>query len=303
MMAKIYGVCPKGAASHKGYRDAVQQTDPMISGQLRSSPSGAQTLRGSLRDAQTLQVTFGYPQNQAAYSQLANYCCNQLILHIYNDSLELSKLLILPISVRGTELPDSPILSTSTNGESWPNLLIFPKTCDAGSRETKLGDSPSLKTLMKASSCTPGAQKEKDNAANVALWNDCFFSHQENQYIAVLQHSFSSLRGEVNCLLTNIIGKQNHTEVIGETYENFVVSKVVYRNSVLIRTDIWRRTLAESQFLLNRILTKVSFDSRYAFACVWIGGLHSSTQVDADYFSVSIFAVHAFSIGEVMSGM
>lgn len=131
MMAKIYRVCPKRAAPHKGYRDVVQQTDPMISGQLRVNNINAQNLYTSFEVAQ-------------------------------------------------------------------PNPLNLSKTCAAGIRETKLGDLPSLEAPTKAANrSTPGAQKEKDNAANVALWDDCFFSHQENQHLAATQDNKVTLGNPV----------------------------------------------------------------------------------------------------------
>jgi hypothetical protein len=187
------------------------QASPLISGQLRSSICGAQIL----------QVTFGCSQNPAAYSKLANHCCNPLITFIYNDSLELSKLLILPISVRGTELPDSPILSTSTNGESWFNLLILLNSGDSSesglqeqySDSPKLADSPSLKVPTKfVATCTLGIQwggkhsfaaiqqvtgKEKGRTANPTLWDACFFNHQENHNLAAAQDSKVALGNPV----------------------------------------------------------------------------------------------------------
>lgn len=181
MMTLNYGVCPKRAAPLKGCRDFVQQTDPMISGQLRSSPSGAQNLRGSLRDAQTLQVTFGYLQAWHNSFRVEQVLCRR------NSHVQIKQ-------EQHSGSPED-------------------KHC-LGSR--KLGDLPSLESQTVAGTYTPGAQKEKDNAANVALWDDCFFSHQENQYFAVLQYSLSSLGGEVYCLHTDNIGTQSYPEIFGE---------------------------------------------------------------------------------------
>lgn len=55
-MANIYGVCPERALQHKGYGDFVQHTNPLKEGMLRLA----------LNEPQTLQVTIGYLQNQAA---------------------------------------------------------------------------------------------------------------------------------------------------------------------------------------------------------------------------------------------
>ncbi|MMZ42892.1 hypothetical protein D3C75_70210 [compost metagenome] len=98
------------------------------------------------------------------------------------------------------------------------NSLIIPKTCNAGSRKTKPGDLPNLKVQTKfAASCAPGVRKishtfhqqwqvtgkEKGRTANPTLWDDCFFSHQENQYLAATQDNKVALGNPV-------------------TYENFV---------------------------------------------------------------------------------
>lgn len=60
-MANIYGVCNAKPLPHKGYSDFVQHTNPLKEGILRLV----------LNEPQTLQVTIGYLQNQAAYLQLA----------------------------------------------------------------------------------------------------------------------------------------------------------------------------------------------------------------------------------------
>nr|WP_326490411.1 host cell division inhibitor Icd-like protein [Obesumbacterium proteus] len=60
-MANIYGVCPEIALQHKGYSDFVQHTNPLKEGLLRLV----------LNAPQTLQVTIGYLQNQAASMPLA----------------------------------------------------------------------------------------------------------------------------------------------------------------------------------------------------------------------------------------
>ncbi|KFC88045.1 host cell division inhibitor Icd-like protein [Hafnia alvei] len=60
-MANIYGVCPERALQHKGYSDFVQHTNPLKEGLLRLV----------LNEPQTLQVTIGYLQNQAANMPLA----------------------------------------------------------------------------------------------------------------------------------------------------------------------------------------------------------------------------------------
>lgn len=60
-MANIYGVCPEIALQNKGYGDFVQHTNPLKEGLLRLV----------LNEPQTLQVTIGYLQNQAANMPLA----------------------------------------------------------------------------------------------------------------------------------------------------------------------------------------------------------------------------------------
>ncbi|AQY77594.1 hypothetical protein B0W01_24945 [Serratia marcescens] len=171
MMANIYGVVAEHTAPHKGYRDVVHQTGPMISGQLRLV----------LSEPQILQVTFGYLQAWHNSFRVEQDLCRR------NSHVQIKQ-------EQHSGSPED-------------------KHC-LGSR--KLGDLPSLEAQTVAATCTPGAQKEKDNAANVALWDDCFFSHQENQYFAVLQYSLSSLGGEVYCLHTDNIGTQSYPEIFGE---------------------------------------------------------------------------------------
>lgn len=60
-MANIDGVCPERALRHKGYSDFVQHTNPLKEVLLRLV----------LNEPQTLQVTIGYLQNQAANMPLA----------------------------------------------------------------------------------------------------------------------------------------------------------------------------------------------------------------------------------------
>lgn len=137
MMANIYRVVAEHTASHKGYRDVVQQTDPMISGQLRVKNVNSQTSR---------------------------------------------------------------------------NQLIISRTCIAGSRKTKPGDLPNLKVKTKfAASCAPGVRKiyhtlhqqwqvtgkEKGRTANPTLWDDCFFNHEENHYLAATQDNKVALGNPV----------------------------------------------------------------------------------------------------------
>lgn len=103
------------------------------------------------------------------------------------------------------------------------NSLILAKTCAAVSRETKRCDSPSLKARTKsANRCTPSMQKEKDNAANVALWDDCFFNHEENQHYAERQDNRLSLSESVYSPSSR--GK--------DYYENFVGHISTYTKSV-----------------------------------------------------------------------
>lgn len=130
---------------------------------------------------------------------------NSLIQLNYNDSLELG------------------------------NSLILPQTCAAGSR-VKHGSpehysyscSPEhkhclgLKVPRKfVATCTPGIQKEKDNAANAVLWDACFFNHQYYQYIAAQQDNQVKNIYLVQPLHQRVLRKFRKTSN-GATYENFV---------------------------------------------------------------------------------
>lgn len=117
------------------------QASPMISGQLWSSPSGAQNL----------QVTLGYLQAWHNLFRVEQVLCRR------NSHVQ----------IKQKQYSGSP----------------EDKHC-LGSR--KLSDLPSLEAQTVAATCTPGAQKEKDNAANVALWMNSFLNHEVNQYSPVL---------------------------------------------------------------------------------------------------------------------
>ncbi|ERK08606.1 hypothetical protein L581_0712 [Serratia fonticola AU-AP2C] len=223
------GVCPNEATIHKGYSDFVQQTGPAISGQLRLVLNEPQTLRGSLRDAQPLRVTFGYSQSlHNSFGVEPTLCADFIGMQIGRNSL-------MGLDYRGSrEIANPLILAESTSSGGCHNSLIISKTCTAvsrlnplilsvnaagGCREVKHGGSPSSEVPTKsAGSWWDGADllHEKGNAVNVAYEDGCFFSHQENQHLAAPQDNLPSLRGDVACLPADNIGAQNHTEIIGE---------------------------------------------------------------------------------------
>lgn len=152
MMANIYGVCPQRTSPHKGYRDVVQSTGPIMSSQLYHD----------------------------ANMQLS-----------YNSLIRLN----------------------SGETQELVNPLILPQTCAAVSRKTKNCDTSSLEVPTKfVAACTPGIQKgvircflnnqqvtdkEKGNAANVALWDGCFSSHEENHNLAATQDNKVALGNPV----------------------------------------------------------------------------------------------------------
>lgn len=204
-MANIYGVCPKGAASHKGYRDVVQQTDPMISGQLRSSISGAQTL----------QLTFGYLQAWHNSFRVEQVLCRR------NSHVQ----------AKQEQYSGSPKLDEAPSLEAQTIAAI----CTPGVR--KISHTPQQQGQV--------AGKEKGRTANPTLWMNSYLNHEvnqyspvlddarkpdlaygdfrsatllyeKNQYLAALQDSLPSLRGGVNRLRTDNIGTQNYTETSGE---------------------------------------------------------------------------------------
>ncbi|MGB2538481.1 host cell division inhibitor Icd-like protein [Hafnia paralvei] len=205
-MANIYGVCPERALQHKGYGDFVQHTNPLKEGMLRLA----------LNEPQTLQVTIGYLQNQAAYLQLAynplkrlqtpNMASGQTLRNSFGCvQIKLGKTLSLKlkadnsliglISVRESELVNPLIQLNSVDSTESANSLIIAKTCIAGT-------SPNV--LMKFDSDnfpsrddTQKAQKEKGSVRSAAFWDDCSFNHEENHYSTDLDNN-ADLRHEKN---------------------------------------------------------------------------------------------------------
>lgn len=112
MMTNIYGVCPERALQHKGYGDFVQHTNPLKEGMLRLA----------LNEPQTLQVTIGYLQNQAAYLQLA-----------YN-------------SLKSIQTPNSGFATNPLKRLQTPNMASGQTLRNSfGCVQIKLGETPSLK--------------------------------------------------------------------------------------------------------------------------------------------------------------
>ncbi len=141
----------------------------------------------------------------------------------------------------------------NVNAQTSRNQLIISRTCIAVGRKTKLSDLPSLEVPTKfVATCTPGMRKishtpnqqiageEKGNAANVALWMNSFFNHEENQYspilddagnpdldceqnqhLAVRQDIHAVVSGEVEPSRSRVLRKFRKTSN-GATYENFV---------------------------------------------------------------------------------
>lgn len=209
MMANIYGVGAQHSAPRKGYRDFVQHTGTMVSGQLRLVLNESQTFRVSLSDAQTLPVTFGYSQDQTANMQSANNSLKMFqrtklsLAQILRNSLKVaqaSRNSLMGFNYRGSrEMANSLILPQTCTAVSRYNLLNVSGNAAGVCRETKHGGSPSLEVPTKSAatgtpcmrniSHTPNQQitgKEKGRTANATLWDDCFFNHEENQHSPVL---------------------------------------------------------------------------------------------------------------------
>lgn len=192
-MANIYGGVALDTALHKGYSDFVQHTNPLKEGLLRLV----------LNEPQTLQVTIGYLQNQAANMPLAynslkkfqtvnlqpaqtlrnSFGCVQIKLgETPSLKLKADNSLIGLISVREPELAN-PLIQLDYNeslelansliqlnyreSRESASSLIMSKTCIAGT-------SPNV--LMKFDSDnfpsrddTQKAQKEKGSTANAAF--------------------------------------------------------------------------------------------------------------------------------------
>lgn len=183
MMANIYGVGAQHYAPRKGYSDFVQHTGTIISGQLRSSFSGAQTLR----------VTFGY--SQAWYNSFGveqTLCADCIGTQIGRNSL---------MGLNSGESPES-AKHEQYSGSEAPTKFVA--TCTPGMRKT---------------SHTPNQQiagKEKSRTANPTLWDACFFNHQENQFVAEQHDNYITLSNLVHCLQLSFSQSQNHTGISGE---------------------------------------------------------------------------------------
>lgn len=203
MMANINGVVAGDAAPHKGYSDFVQHTGLIISGQLRSSSSGAQTL----------PVTFGY--SQAWYNSFGveqTLCTDFIGMQIGRN------LLILSVSAAGG---CREVKHEQYSGSEVPTKFVA--TWTPGMRKT---------------SHTPNQQiagKEKGRTADPTLWDDCFFNHEENQhspvlddgrkpnlayeenqYLAEPQDNYITLSDLVQRLQPSFSQSQNHTGISGE---------------------------------------------------------------------------------------
>lgn len=209
-MANIYGVCPERAAQHKGYGDFVQHTNPLKEGLLRLV----------LGEPQTLQVTIGYLQNQAANMPLAynslkkfqtvnlqpaqtlrnSFGCvqiklgdtpslklkadNSLIGLISVREPELVNLLIQLDYRESRELANSLIQLNSVDSTESANSLIMSKTCTAWTSPNVLMKSDA--SHLPSMDGTQKMQKEKGSVRSTALWDDCSFNHEENHYSADL---------------------------------------------------------------------------------------------------------------------
>lgn len=200
--------------------------------------AAGQTLHDFLRVPQTANMQSA--QTLSRRNSLAQLERNPLT-HLDCAELEqLAKPLILGVPVRGSELPDSPILSTFTVGGSWLNLLIrlnsgkTPETTETEkySGSPKLADSPSLEVPSKADyNSTPGVQLEKGRTANPTLWDGCFSSHEENQQSPVLDDARSPDLAYGDYRSATLLYEQNHhlatqqdsyAELTREAYETFV---------------------------------------------------------------------------------
>lgn len=220
-MANIDGGCPERALQHKGYSDFVQHTNPLKEGLLRLV----------LNEPQTLQVTIGYLQNQAANMPLVY---NSLISLNSVTKPELDNSLIQLNSVDSTESPNPMIQLDYNESLESANLLIIAKTCIAGT-------SPNV--LMKFDSDnfpsrddTQKAQKEKGNVRSAALWDDCSFNHEKNHYSTDLDNN-ADLRlygtlSPAQTLHAEIIGTQNLQVVKSYSQNNPKIGAVGSANDI-----------------------------------------------------------------------
>ncbi len=183
MMTLNYGVCPKEVLLRGGYGDVVQHTGPVISGQLRSSFSGAQTLRVSFGYSQAWYNSFGVEQT---------LCADFIAMQIGRNSL---------MGLNSGESPES-AKHEQYSGSEAPSKFVA--TCTPGMRKT---------------SHTPNQQiagKKKGRTANPTLWDACFFNHQENQFVAEQHDNYITLSDLVHRLQPSFSQSQNHTGISGE---------------------------------------------------------------------------------------
>lgn len=238
-MANIDGVCPERALRHKGYSDFVQHTNPLKEGLLRLV----------LNEPQTLQVTIGYLQNQAANMSLAynslksiqspnsgfatnslkrlqtpnmalaqtlrnSFGCVQIKLgETLSLKLKVDNSLIGLISVREPELVNLLIQLNYREARELANSLIIAKTCIAGTSPNVLMKSDA--SHLPSRDDTHKAQKEKGSVRSAALWDDCFFNHEENHYSTDLDNN-ADLRHEKNQQLSHpFLGGEHILTTIG----------------------------------------------------------------------------------------
>ncbi len=176
------GLCTAHHARRKGYSDFVQDTGPVMSGQLRLVLNESEAFRVSSSAAQTLPITFGYSQTSSVRLTYRPRFDRPKLERLANSLMELD--------YRGSrEMAKSLISSKSCTAVSRYNLLNISENAVGVCRKTKHEQYSGLEVPTKsAGSWWDGADllHEKGNAANAALWMNSFLNHEENQYSPVL---------------------------------------------------------------------------------------------------------------------
>lgn len=183
----------------------------------------------NLQSAQTLRNSFGCVQIKLGetpslkpkadnsliglISVRESELVNPLLQLNYRESRELANSLIQLNSVDSTESPNPMIQLDYNESLESANSLIIAKTCIAGTSPNVLMKSDA--SHLPSRDDTHKAQKEKGSVRSAALWDDCFFNHEENHYSTDLDNN-ADLRHEKNQQLSHpFLGGEHILTTIG----------------------------------------------------------------------------------------
>lgn len=199
MMANIYGVVAGHAERHKGYSDFVQHTGTIISGQLRSSFSGVQTLPVTFGYSQTSSVRLTYrprferPKLERLANPLMGLNCR--------ESRELAK----HEQYSGSEVP------TKSTG-SWRDGADLLHEKGRTANATLWDDCFFNHEENQHSPVLDDGRKPN-------------LAYEENQYLAEPQDNHTGISGEVKPWHRSVLQKFRKTST-GATYKTFVGDRV-----------------------------------------------------------------------------